>query len=72
MGKELSCEEYGPCGNRPPPSREGSIIIAVATDAPLVVVSKNSIGIQVVVSAAVAALVQARGKRRSWTLGMVP
>ena len=36
VGKELSCEEYGPCGNRPPPSREGSIIIAVATDAPLV------------------------------------
>ncbi len=41
VGKELTCEEYGPCGNRPPQSREsqgreGSIIIAVATDAPLV------------------------------------
>ena len=36
VGKELTCEAYGPCGNRPPPSREGSIIIAVATDAPLV------------------------------------
>jgi len=36
VGKELPCEKYGPCGNRPPPSREGSIIIAVATDAPLV------------------------------------
>jgi L-aminopeptidase/D-esterase-like protein len=36
VGKELPCEEYGPCGNQPPPAREGSIIIAVATDAPLV------------------------------------
>jgi L-aminopeptidase/D-esterase-like protein len=36
VGKELTCEKYGPCGNRPPPAREGSIIIAVATDAPLV------------------------------------
>ena len=36
VGKELPCEKYGPCGSRPPPSREGSIIIAVATDAPLV------------------------------------
>jgi L-aminopeptidase/D-esterase-like protein len=36
VGKELPCEKHGPCGNRPPPSREGSIIIAVATDAPLV------------------------------------
>jgi len=36
VGKELTCEKHGPCGNRPPPAREGSIIIAVATDAPLV------------------------------------
>ena len=36
VGKELPCEQYGPCGNPPPPAREGSIIIAVATDAPLV------------------------------------
>ena len=36
VGKELPCSEDYPCGNRPPPAREGSIIIAVATDAPLV------------------------------------
>jgi L-aminopeptidase/D-esterase-like protein len=35
VGKELGCGEYGPCGSRPPTRREGSIIIAVATDAPL-------------------------------------
>ncbi len=35
VGKELGCEEYPPCGSKPPPAREGSIIIAVATDAPL-------------------------------------
>ena len=36
VGKELPCSDDYPCGNRPPPAREGSIIIAVATDAPLV------------------------------------
>lgn len=36
VGKELPCSEDYPCGNRPPPAREGSIIIVVATDAPLV------------------------------------
>ena len=35
VGKELGCEEYPPCGSKPPPAREGSIIIATATDAPL-------------------------------------
>ncbi|MCW5977110.1 MAG: P1 family peptidase [Bryobacteraceae bacterium] len=34
VGRELNCEKWPPCWSRTPP-REGSIIIVVATDAPL-------------------------------------
>lgn len=33
VGRELDCEKWPPCWSRPP--REGSIIIVIATDAPL-------------------------------------